>query len=260
MNAQITDLPRASWLRSGAASVLFHFALALPFLLHFTLEQDAPMPAAVMMEQSTEFEVSLIHPDSPPGISQQRSLEAMSEQETARQKEAPVLPERDDAEVKLAAASPNPESRKKREIKKKAQREQKEEKGNASMTSLAAPPVQTVQTQRTAAPLDTDSAHISQRKIGWESLVKGKINKMRNYPQDARRRKRSGTAVIMFRVNERGDVLSSQLVSSSGTLSLDRAALMALEKASPLPPPPKEIVKSGMQIVTLPVEFGLTNI
>ena len=117
-----------------------------------------------------------------------------------------------------------------------------------------------MQTQRTAAPLDTDSAHISQRKIGWESLVKGKINKMRNYPQDARRRKRSGTAVIMFRVNERGDVLSSQLVSSSGTLSLDRAALMALEKASPLPPPPKEIVKSGMQIVTLPVEFGLTNI
>jgi protein TonB len=260
MSAQKMTLSRAPWLRSGVASIAFHVALALPFILHLTREQSESTPAAVMVTWSPDFEVSHIRPDLPPGVSQQRNVEAMSEQETARNKEAPKLIERDDAEVKLAAASPKPESKKKTEVKKKAQREQKEEKGNSTITSLAAPPVQTVQTQRTAAPLDTDSTRISQSKISWESMVKGKINKMRNYPEDARRRKRTGTAVISFSVNEQGDILSSQLVTSSGTLSLDRAALTALESARPLPPPPKEIVKNGIQKVTLPVEFGLLKI
>lgn len=253
-------LPRTPWLRSGVASVAFHVALALPFVLHFTREPDEPPPAAVMVTWSPEFEVSIVRPDMAPGISQQRNVEAMSEQETARNKEAPKLFERDDAEIKLAAATQKPESKKKTEVKKKAQREQKEEKGNSTITSLAAPPVQTVQTQRTAAPLDTDSLRVTQSKISWESMVKGKINKMRNYPEDARRRKRTGTAVIAFSVNAHGEILSSQLVTSSGTLSLDRAALTALESARPLPPPPKEIVKNGIQKVTLPVEFGLLKI
>lgn len=260
MSAQMIALPRAPWLRSGVASVAFHVALALPFVIHFTREQSESPPAAVMVAWSPDFEVSHIRPDVQPGVSQQRNVEALSEQETASKKEAPKLIERDDAEVKLAAGTPKPESKKKTEVKKKARREQKEEKGNATMTSLAAPPVQTVQTQRTAAPLDTDSSRVSQSKISWESMVKGKINKMRNYPEDARRRKRTGTAVIAFSVNAQGDILSSQLVTSSGTLSLDRAALTALESARPLPPPPKEIVKNGIQKVTLPVEFGLLKI
>lgn len=260
MSELTPTLPRAAWLRGGVISVAFHVALALPFLLHFSREQSESTPAAVMMTWSAEFEVSLVRPDLAPGVTQQRNVEAMSEQESARNKEAPKLIERDDADIKLAAATPQPESKKKTEVKKKARREQKEEKGNSTITSLAAPPVQTVQTQRTAAPLDTDSTRLSQSKISWESLVKGKINKMRNYPEDARRRKRSGTVVIAFSVNERGEILHSQLVTSSGTLSLDRAALTALDSARPLPPPPKEIVRNGIQKVTLPVEFGLLKI
>ncbi len=80
---------------------------------------------------------------------------------------------------------------------------------------------------------------------------------MRHYPEDARRRKRTGTVIITFSVNERGEVLQSQLANSSGTHSLDRAALMALENARPLPPPPKELLRNGINKVTLPVEFGL---
>lgn len=252
--------PRAPWMGGAVASVLFHVALALPFVIHFAQEQSQATPAAVMVEFSPEFEVSLIRPDLPPGVSQQRKVEAMTEEETSHDKEMPKLLVQDDAEIKLAAAKQEHKSKKKAEVKKKSRREQKEEQGNSTTTSLAAPPVQTVQTQRNAAPLDTDSALISNSKISWESLVKGKINKMRNYPDDARRRNRSGTAIITFSVDERGEILSTQLVTSSGTVSLDRAALVALESARPLPPPPKEILRNSRHKVTLPVEFGLLKI
>lgn len=250
---------RAPWLKGAAGSVLLHAALVLPFILHFSLRQPESTPAAVMIEYAPEMEVSFIRPELPPGVSQQRRVDAMTEREVLRNKALPKLRVQDDAELKLAAA-PEKERKKRTETKKKSAQERKEEKGNSTSTSLAAPPVQSARTQRSAAPLDTDAASVSQSKISWESLVKGKINKMRNYPDDARRRKRTGTAVIAFSVDERGEILSTRLVTSSGTLSLDRAALIALESARPLPPPPKEMLRNGVQKVTLPVEFGLLKI
>jgi protein TonB len=252
-------LTRAPWLKGAAGSVLLHAALVLPFILHFSLRQPESTPAAVMIEYAPELEVSFIRPELPPGVSQQRRVDAMTEREVLRNKSLPKLRVQDDAELKLAAA-PEKERKKRTETKKKSAQERKEEKGNSTTTSLAAPPVQSARTQRSAAPLDTDAASVSQSKISWESLVKGKINKMRNYPDDARRRKRTGTAVIAFSVDERGEILSTRLVTSSGTLSLDRAALVALESARPLPPPPKEMLRNGVQKVTLPVEFGLLKI
>ncbi|MEX0498218.1 energy transducer TonB [Raoultella terrigena] len=251
-------LTRAPWLKGAAGSVLLHAALVLPFILHFSLRQPESTPAAVMIEYAPELEVSFIRPELPPGVSQQRRVDAMTEREVLRNKSLPKLRVQDDAELKLTAA-PEKERKKRTETKKKSAQERKEEKGNSTTTSLAAPPVQSARTQRSAAPLDTDAASVSQSKISWESLVKGKINKMRNYPDDARRRKRTGTAVIAFSVDERGEILSTRLVTSSGTLSLDRAALVALESARPLPPP-KEMLRNGVQKVTLPVEFGLLKI
>jgi protein TonB len=253
-------LPRRGWMGGAVFSVVFHIALMLPFVVHFTQNASEAAPAAVMMEFSPQFEVSIIRPELEPGMTQQRKVEAMTEEERSLDKEMPELRMQEDAEIKLAAAKQVHTSKKKSETKKKSHREQKEEKGNSTVTSLAAPPVQTVQTQRNAAPLDTDSTLISNSKINWESLVKGKINKVRNYPADARRRQRTGTVFVAFVVNEHGEILSSQLVTPSGTLSLDRAAMIAVQSARPLPPPPKNILRNGVFKVTLPVEFELSNI
>jgi len=90
MNAQLV-MPRTPWMRSTAASVIFHVAIALPFVLHFAQEQPIATPAAVMVEFSPEFEVSIIRPDLPPGVSQQRKVEAMTEEERRPEKEMPKL-------------------------------------------------------------------------------------------------------------------------------------------------------------------------
>ncbi|ASV56735.1 Ferric siderophore transport system, periplasmic binding protein TonB [Lelliottia jeotgali] len=248
-----------SWGKGVAVSVLAHLTVALAFMLHFTSPPPIASPAAVMVDYSPELEVSLILPTLPPGISQQRKVEEMSTEETPQLKEMPKLPTVEEAELHMAAHKPVQKSVKKPE-KKKAPQQQRAEKGNATVTSRAAPPVQAIVSQRNAAPLDTDSTRISSSKINWESLVKGKINRMRNYPEDARKRKRTGTATIAFSVNNRGEIVASQLVDSSGTLSLDRAALAALQKAQPLPQPPAELLRNGIHKVTLPVEFNLLRI
>lgn len=250
------DFPRSPWATGTVVSLMGHLGLVAAFMLHVASPSSALSPAAVMIDFSPELEVSFVAPELPPGISQQRNVEAMTQEETVPDKEMPLLPIVEQAELKQVARQPQ----KKVEARKKNRQQQREEKGNSTMTSRAAPPVQTQISQRIAAPNDTDSTRISESKITWEALVKGKINRSRNYPDDARRRKRTGTVMIVFSVNGGGEVLSSHLVSSSGTISLDRAAITALQKAQPLPAPPKELLHNGVHKVTLPVEFTLGRI
>ncbi|ROP59471.1 protein TonB [Enterobacter sp. BIGb0383] len=251
-----SGLPHSPWAKGTVVSLMAHLGVAAAFMLHFASPPSTESPAAVMIDFSPEFEVSFVTPELPPGVSQQRRVEAMTLEETVPDKEMPLLPVVEQAELKQAARQPV----KKVEARKKSRQQQQEEKGNSTLTSRAAPPVQTQISQRVAAPIDTDSARINESKVTWESLVKGKINRSRNYPDDARRRKRTGTAMIVFSVNSGGDVLSSSLVNSSGTISLDRAAIAALQKAQPLPAPPKELLHNGVHKVTLPVEFTLSQI
>lgn len=73
-----------------------------------------------MVEYAPEFEVSLVRPDLPPGVSQQRKVEAMTEEERIPEKEMPKLLVHEEAELKIAAAKPEPKVKKKTEKKKKA--------------------------------------------------------------------------------------------------------------------------------------------
>lgn len=258
MNTTVSFAIRRPLLGGTAASLLFHLLLVLPFVIHVARQPQA-MPASVMVAFAPEFEVSIVRPERPPGVSQQRRVEAMSERETHALKEMPKVIEQESAEIKVAAAREVHKLKKRAKTEKKAHRQQQEEVGNSTITSLAAPPVQALQTRRTAAPLDSDAANVSRQRASWEALVKGKINKFRSYPQDARRRKRTGTVLIAFSVNAEGALVNQRLAATSGTLSLDRAAMQALASASPLPPPPQAMLKNGIHRVTLPVEFELSG-
>lgn len=103
---------RPRWFTGTTASVLGHLALAVP-LSFISPRRRMPPPAAVMVEYAPELEVSLIHPELPPGVTQQRKVEAMTEQETAAAKEAPKLLIHDNAQIKLSASKPQPQRKRK---------------------------------------------------------------------------------------------------------------------------------------------------
>ncbi len=50
-------------------------------------------------------------------------------------------------------------------------------------------------------------------------------------------------AEVMLRIDASGTITTSELSKSSGNLAYDRAALRAVQKSSPLPPPPDSLAK-----------------
>lgn len=108
-----------------------------------------------------------------------------------------------------------------------------------------------------AAPLNSDTPSTSAAPASWQSRVLGHLARFKRYPGDARQRKRAGAAWVRFQVDRDGKLLSSELITSSGTVLLDREALQVLERAQPLPAPPDKVLHQGTVTVTLPVSFKL---
>jgi periplasmic protein TonB len=125
----------------------------------------------------------------------------------------------------------------------------------AAANSSAAPAPAAVQSAQTAAPFNSDSPSNSAASLNWQSQVLSHLGKYRRYPGDARLRKQAGAAWIKLTITAEGKVLNKLLIASSGALILDREALQILERAQPLPLPPKLIPI----VITLPVRFDIEN-
>jgi protein TonB len=108
-----------------------------------------------------------------------------------------------------------------------------------------------------AAPFDSDTPPASAAPASWQSQVLGHLAHFKRYPGDARQRKRAGAAWVRFQVDRDGKLLASELITSSGTVLLDREALQVLQRAQPLPAPPASVLRQGTVTVTLPVSFKL---
>ena len=108
-----------------------------------------------------------------------------------------------------------------------------------------------------AAPFNSDTPSTSAAPASWQSQVLSHLARFKRYPGDARQRKRAGAAWVRFRLDGEGKLLSSELLTSSGTVLLDREALQVLQRAQPLPAPPASVLHQGTVTVTLPVSFKL---
>jgi periplasmic protein TonB len=81
------------------------------------------------------------------------------------------------------------------------------------------------------------------------------IERFRGYPAEARRAALAGTARVHFVMDHGGQVDQIWIETSSGSRLLDDAALAAVMKARPLPPPPADWPTTVS--VSLPIEFAL---
>jgi protein TonB len=84
----------------------------------------------------------------------------------------------------------------------------------------------------------------------WNS-IRSAIERYIEYPRLGRRFGWAGKVVLRFKLMTDGRVLEARVDKSSGFALLDRSALKALERASPLPP-----LKSPTEI-TVPIQFAL---
>ncbi|MDN2708820.1 TonB family protein [Janthinobacterium sp. SUN118] len=172
---------------------------------------------------------------------------------TVRQQALPVLARAAAPEIvaaekeEKAAASPSTEPGK----------DAAKEAALPAQASSSATPAPAAVRGPQAAPLNSDTPSSSAAPASWQSRVLGHLARFKRYPGDARQRKRAGAAWVRFQVDRDGKLLSSELITSSGTVLLDREALQVLERAQPLPAPPGNVLHQGTVTVTLPVSFKL---
>jgi TonB family protein len=79
--------------------------------------------------------------------------------------------------------------------------------------------------------------------------IKRKIEDIWTYPQAAFAQEEEGTAVVKFSISDRGVLLASGIVSSSGSNYLDQGALDVVRSAAPYDPFPREFHLLQLNVV-----------
>ena len=91
----------------------------------------------------------------------------------------------------------------------------------------------------------------------YYELVKMRVEALKKYPAQARKNEVQGEVVVRFELDENGKVLSLSIPKSSGSESLDQAAMRAVQQASPFPHPPSGMFKYPFRL-QLAIQFMLT--
>jgi periplasmic protein TonB len=90
----------------------------------------------------------------------------------------------------------------------------------------------------------------------WESVLAAHLERFKHYPQEARARGEQGTATVAFTIDHDGHVVSSRIVRSSGSATLDEETLAMLARAQPMPRPPDNVLDNELSFV-VPVRFNI---
>jgi protein TonB len=106
-----------------------------------------------------------------------------------------------------------------------------------------APPRVEAQPAPAAPPSPVQSASLARAQATWAKSMFRQIERHSRgrYPAELERRGVRGVAVVKFRVDRSGRVVSAQIAKSSGWPVLDEEAVANIWRASPLPVPPGEV-------------------
>ncbi|MBA2849008.1 energy transducer TonB [Thermosulfuriphilus ammonigenes] len=80
------------------------------------------------------------------------------------------------------------------------------------------------------------------------ALIRDRVEAAKRYPLVARMRGEEGSVRVAFSISPRGELLTLELLKSSGHRLLDQAALSAIKKAAPFPPPPPPYEQKGLRL------------
>ena len=91
----------------------------------------------------------------------------------------------------------------------------------------------------------------SRGDANYNGRVAAHLARHKRFPPDAQSEHSHGTAVVSFRLDGGGRVITVALVGSSGVPALDREAQAMVRRAAPFPAPPS----GGMVAFTVPLSF-----
>jgi protein TonB len=190
---------------------------------------DGPPPAAVMIDLAPM-------PEEPPlELPAEVPPEVVEPEPEPEPEETVVIPEPPIAKRPVAVLMPRPKPAPKKKV---AKDKPKKVEHRAAPARAAA-----------GAPSQGSSASSGASNASWHAQVAAHIR--RHKPGGAQER---GTCVVSFSVDRGGRVLGARVSRSSGSSSLDRAAVSMIHNSNPVPAPPPDVGGSRFPF-SVPVNF-----
>ncbi|EPS02823.1 TonB-dependent colicin receptor protein, putative [Campylobacter jejuni subsp. jejuni HN-CJD07035] len=104
------------------------------------------------------------------------------------------------------------------------------------------------------------SGNAKEQVKSYQALLMAHLTKFKKYPQEAIMQKQEGVVRILVSIDESGNVLSKELKKSCPYAALNDEALSLFKRASPLPKPPKEMLKNGDKIsFVMPIDYNIKD-
>ncbi len=250
MNATNNNLTMRRWPESArwavcfALAVAFHTAGAAALLARWN-DSDLVANAPVITIELAPMPVApeTVPNEIPPGP-QRQEAKPEPEQEKPLEKKL-ELPQDPKAEPLLAVTPPKVTEKPREKLPKQK---------HASVAS--APSSAETMSDRAAAPTAGANSQNSNALPNWKSQLMAQLERNKRYPSEAQSRGEQGVAQLAFSVDRSGSVHNAHIARSSGSGALDRATLEMVARASPLPPPPPEVVGSQIPI-SVPIRYNM---
>ncbi|WP_338422363.1 energy transducer TonB family protein [Acetobacter musti] len=217
----------------------------------------APPPAAIAIDLAPELAATSSTPtDSPPGPQQIQS-QPVAAAETPPPVTAPLSPA-PNPPVPVPKQDVHPVVRHKTRSVPAVRKVLPDKTPPAQQTtappSTDAPP----SSVQTASAPGASSANQSHDPLTWQSALLARLERYKRYPAVAQGQHQEGTAMLRFRMDRKGHVLSASIAGSSGHALLDDETLALVHRAEPLPSPPDAIAGETITL-TVPVEFYINQ-
>ncbi|EPX1976007.1 TPA: energy transducer TonB [Campylobacter coli] len=236
----------------GLVSSLILHALVLMFFLFSFYTQEKS--SGVDFKQGVEFTSIMMVSELPIGELKEVSIDQKKSNSQDKNK-------KQDEKMSLNSQDKNAVLKAQKKIEKQDENQAQKEIANASENSK-------FKNESLSAPLQSNedktqtivSGNAKEQIKSYQALLMAHLAKFKKYPQEAIMQKQEGVVRIRVIIDESGNVLSKELKKSCPYAVLNDEVLSLFKRASPLPKPPKEILKDGEKIsFVMPIDYNIKD-
>ncbi|EPJ2145376.1 energy transducer TonB family protein [Campylobacter coli] len=221
------------------------------FLFSFYTQEKS---SGVDFKQGAEFTSIMMVSELPIGELKEVSIDQKKSNSQDKNK-------KQDERISLNSQDKNAVLKVQKKIEKQDENQAQKEIANASENSK-------FKNESLSAPLQSNedktqtivSGNAKEQVKSYQALLMAHLTKFKKYPQEAIMQKQEGVVRIRVSIDESGNVLSKELKKSCPYAALNDEALSLFKRASPLPKPPKEMLKDGEKIsFVMPIDYNIKD-
>ncbi|ECL9546213.1 energy transducer TonB [Campylobacter coli] len=236
----------------GLVSSLILHALVLMFFLFSFYTQEKS--SGVDFKQGVEFTSIMMVSELPIGELKEVSIDQKKSNSQDKNK-------KQDEKMSLNSQDKNAVLKAQKKIEKQDENQAQKEIANASENSK-------FKNESLSAPLQSNedktqtivSGNAKEQIKSYQALLMAHLAKFKKYPQEAIMQKQEGVVRIRVSIDESGNVLSKELKKSCPYAVLNDEVLSLFKRASPLPKPPKEMLKDGEKTsFVMPIDYNIKD-